>query len=208
MTVAMNGDLQPFHPHPHFVTCVERFPEQYPAVLDEWAEPVPSDNADMAALRPLLKNTNLEFRGLKLTYSANRDGWNANKFHQKVDKLGGGLVVCTTKDGLVCGGCKSDTVVWHRATKGFCFCTHVATHVLAIRQPERMGGVWRSSRIHRRIFVCIQARSWRTTDEIEKGRRAKSGATRSPRNWPIFWCRFPGNPTGREEPQDCKEQAW
>jgi hypothetical protein len=60
----------------------------------------------MAALRPLLKNTNLESRGLKLTYSANRDGWNANAFHKKVDKLGGGLVVCTTTDGLVCGGCK------------------------------------------------------------------------------------------------------
>ena len=57
-----------------FLFAAERFPEQYPAVLDEWAEPVDSDNAEMAALRPLLKNTNLEFRGLKLTYSANRDG--------------------------------------------------------------------------------------------------------------------------------------
>ena len=75
-------------------------------MLDEFADPVESDDKDMAALRPLLKNTNLEFRGLKLTYSANRDGWNANSFHSKVDKLGGGLVVCTTKDGLVCGGCK------------------------------------------------------------------------------------------------------
>lgn len=82
----------------------ERFPEQYPAVVDEWAEPVASDNTEMAALRPLLKNTNLEFRDLKLTYSANRDGWNADSFHRKVDKLGGGLVVCTTTDGLVCGG--------------------------------------------------------------------------------------------------------
>ena len=90
-------------------TLKERFPEQYPAVIDEWADPVESDNADMAPLRPLLKNTNLEFRGLKLTYSANRDGWNAKKFHNKVDKLGGALVVCTTSDGLVCGGCKYDS---------------------------------------------------------------------------------------------------
>lgn len=60
----------------------------------------------MAAVRGLLKNTNLEFRNLKLTYSGNRDGWNPIKFHQKVDKLGGGLVVATTQDGLVCGGCK------------------------------------------------------------------------------------------------------
>lgn len=87
-------------------TNIERFPEQYPAVIDEWAEPVESDNKEMAALRPLLKNTNLESRALKLTYSANRDRWDANSFHKKVDKLGGGLVVCTTSDGLVCGGCK------------------------------------------------------------------------------------------------------
>ena len=87
-----------------YIYETERFPEQYPAVLDEWAEPVEGDSPDVAALRPLLKNTNLEFRGLKLTYSANRDGWNANAFHKRVDKLGGGLVVCTTNDGLICGG--------------------------------------------------------------------------------------------------------
>jgi len=81
----------------------EKFPEQYPAVLDEWAEPVTTDDKDMEILRPMLKNTNLEFRGLKLTYSSNRDGWNPNSFHNKVDKLGGGIVVCTTTDGLVCG---------------------------------------------------------------------------------------------------------
>jgi hypothetical protein len=46
----------------------ERFPEQYPAVIDEWAEPVEGDSPDVAALRPLLKNTNLEFRGLKVQY--------------------------------------------------------------------------------------------------------------------------------------------
>jgi hypothetical protein len=70
---------------------VEKFPEQYPATVDEWADPVDSDNAEMAALRPLLKNTNLEFRGLQLTYSANRDGWNPVSFHKKVDKKGGGM---------------------------------------------------------------------------------------------------------------------
>lgn len=82
----------------------EKFPELYPAVIDEWAEPVATDEKDMVVLRSMLKNTNLEFRGLKLTYSANRDGWNPISFHKKVDKLGGGLVVCTTSDGLVCGG--------------------------------------------------------------------------------------------------------
>lgn len=82
----------------------EKFPEQYPAVTDQWADPVATDDKDMAVLRPMLKNTNLETRSLKLTYSANRDGWNPVAFHKKVDKLGGGLVVCTTADGLVCGG--------------------------------------------------------------------------------------------------------
>jgi hypothetical protein len=81
-----------------------RFPEQYPATIDEWASPVAGDDAEMAKLRPMLKNTNLETRGLKLTYSANKNGWSAEKFHQAVDKLGGGLVVCTTTSGLVCGG--------------------------------------------------------------------------------------------------------
>jgi hypothetical protein len=82
----------------------ERFPEQYPATTTEWADPLEGDDKEMAIVRPLLKNTNLEERGLKLTYSANKNGWNALKFHQAVDKLGGGLVVCKTTSGVVCGG--------------------------------------------------------------------------------------------------------
>lgn len=82
----------------------ERFPEQYPAVLDEWADPVESDDREMALLRPLLKNTNLETRGLRLTYDANRDGWDPVKFHEKVDKQGGAIVFCTTRAGIQCGG--------------------------------------------------------------------------------------------------------
>lgn len=82
----------------------EKFPEQYPAVKDQWAEPVDSDNKEMAIVRPLLKNTNLEKRALKLSYSANRNGWNAAAFHKNVDRKGGALVVCTTQDGLLCGG--------------------------------------------------------------------------------------------------------
>jgi hypothetical protein len=82
----------------------ERFPEQYPATTTEWANPVSTDTKDMARIRPLLKNTNLESRALKLTYDANRNGWSATAFHKAVDKLGGAIVVCTTEDGLVCGG--------------------------------------------------------------------------------------------------------
>ena len=58
----------------------------------------------MAKIRPLLKNTNLEERGLKLTYDANRDGWSAAKFHEAVDRLGGGLVVCKSRLGILAGG--------------------------------------------------------------------------------------------------------
>mmetsp|Transcript_15949 Transcript_15949/g.43921 ORF Transcript_15949/g.43921 Transcript_15949/m.43921 type:complete len:314 (+) Transcript_15949:83-1024(+) len=82
----------------------ERFPEQYPATVDEWAEPLEGDDKDVAYLRPLLKGTNFEFRNLQLTYDANRNGWDAYKFHQAVDRQGAALVVCTTSDGLKCGG--------------------------------------------------------------------------------------------------------
>jgi hypothetical protein len=82
----------------------ERFPEQYPATLDEWADPLEGDDAEMALLRPLLKNTNLETRNIRLTYDANKDGWDPETFHSKVDKQGGGIVFCTTRSGIKCGG--------------------------------------------------------------------------------------------------------
>ena len=82
----------------------EQFPERYPATKTEWAEPVRTDDIEMADIRPLMKNTNLETRSLKLAYDANRDGWNPNTFHSKVDKKGPSIVVCKTESGLVCGG--------------------------------------------------------------------------------------------------------
>jgi len=82
----------------------EKFPEQYQATIDEWADPVASDNSEMAKLRPLLKNTNLETRGLKLSYAANKNGYSAAAFHKAVDKKGPAILVCTTQDDLVCGG--------------------------------------------------------------------------------------------------------
>lgn len=81
-----------------------RFPEQYPAVKDEWAMPLDSDDPEMKELRPFLKNTNLESRALVCTYDANRDGWDAESFHNAVDKKGGAIVMCTTRMGIVCGG--------------------------------------------------------------------------------------------------------
>ena len=82
----------------------DRFPEQYPATVDEWAAPVVGDTSEMARFRPLLKNTNLETRKLRLTFDANRDGWDAIAFHRAVDRLGGALVVCTTLLGVTAGG--------------------------------------------------------------------------------------------------------
>lgn len=83
----------------------DRFPEQYPATKTEWAAPLEADDTpEMKQIRPLLKNTNLETRALKLTYDANRDGWDAEKFHALVDKKGGAVVLCTTRMGILCGG--------------------------------------------------------------------------------------------------------
>lgn len=109
----------------------ERFPEQYPAAVNEWADPVSSDDKDMATVRPLLKNTNLETRGLKLSFSAARNGWNAAAFHNAVDKKGGALVVCTTKGGLVCGGYNPKGWVSYGEARGsiaaFLFCRNKDT---------------------------------------------------------------------------------
>jgi TLD len=82
----------------------DRFPEQYPAITNEWADPLVGDTPDVAQFRPILKNTNFEFRKLRVTYDANKHGWDSTVFHKKVDKLGPGLVVATTTSGLVVGG--------------------------------------------------------------------------------------------------------
>lgn len=82
----------------------ERFPEQYPATVNEWADPVAGDDKEVAKLRPLLKNTNIETRLLQCVYNANKNGWSAEKFHHCVDKKGPSLVVATTTSGQVVGG--------------------------------------------------------------------------------------------------------
>jgi hypothetical protein len=118
----------------------DRFPEQYPATVDEWADAVASDNADMAKLRPLLKNTNLETRALKLTYDANRNGWNAAAFHKAVDRKGGGLVVCTTSDGLVCGGYNPKGWVGYGEARGSIAAFLFAFNKDGIKKLRKIGG--------------------------------------------------------------------
>ncbi|CAB1098757.1 unnamed protein product [Ectocarpus sp. CCAP 1310/34] len=83
---------------------VKKFPDQYPAEKILQAEPVKGDSKDMAVIRPLLKQTELEFRKLKLVYDAKRNGWKPAAFHKGVDFKGPALVVGKTKGGAVVGG--------------------------------------------------------------------------------------------------------
>jgi hypothetical protein len=52
----------------------------------------------------VLAKTNLERRPLKLVYDANRDGWKAKIFHEKVDKLGPAIVLARSQSGGIFGG--------------------------------------------------------------------------------------------------------
>ena len=81
-------------------------PDTYPATKTEFAAPVDGDSPEAAILRPLLKNTTLEFLQLRLAYDTafpTGDAWTASSFHSKVDKQGPCLVLCTTEAGAVCG---------------------------------------------------------------------------------------------------------
>lgn len=79
-------------------------PDTYPATKTEFAEPVAGDSAEVALVRPMLKNTNLEFLPLRLAYDSSKHGWKAAQWHAKVDKTGPCLVLATTMGGAVCGG--------------------------------------------------------------------------------------------------------
>lgn len=86
----------------------ERFPEQYPATLDEWAPLLESDmgedNWEMQAIRPMLARTSLESRPIQLVYDGNYNGWDANAFHAAVDKKGPGVVIARSEGGAIFGG--------------------------------------------------------------------------------------------------------
>lgn len=64
-----------------------------------WAEPVAGDAEDVAVLRPLLAQTQLESVPLRLAYDADRDGWSAAAFHSRVDTFGAALVLAQTGTG-------------------------------------------------------------------------------------------------------------
>lgn len=75
----------------------DRFPELYPATLDEFAEPVDSDTSEVATFRPLLARTQLEKRALQLVYDASRDGWSSEAFHACVDKKGASVILARSQ---------------------------------------------------------------------------------------------------------------
>jgi hypothetical protein len=79
-------------------------PDTYPATKTEFADPVEGDSAEVKLLRPMLKNTNLEYLPLRLAYDAAKHGWKASAWHAKVDRTGPCLVVARTKGGAYCGG--------------------------------------------------------------------------------------------------------
>ncbi|KAL7558961.1 hypothetical protein ACA910_006304 [Epithemia clementina (nom. ined.)] len=62
-----------------------------------WENPFLGGEAALAAkVRPLLKQTQLEFRPLRVVYNANRDGYNGRIFHNKVDGQGAAVVLVKT----------------------------------------------------------------------------------------------------------------
>ena len=80
--------------------------DTYPATKTEFAEPVEGDSGDVKLMRPLLKNTNLEFLQLKEVYSSSNPlaGFRPEAFHAGVDRKGPCIVIARTQGGAVCGG--------------------------------------------------------------------------------------------------------
>lgn len=84
----------------------QSLPENYPAEKKRQAELLVSDTSDNVKLiRPLLAQTNLEYRKLTLTYSSQKQGFNAKKFHAAVDGKGPAVVLCKSSlTGTLYGG--------------------------------------------------------------------------------------------------------
>jgi len=83
---------------------IEEWPDQWPAIVDEWAEPLNEDSPEVAQLRPMLKQTMLELSPLGLAYDANVHGWSPAAFHEQLDGMGAALLVAQTAGGAVFGG--------------------------------------------------------------------------------------------------------
>ena len=113
---ARHGWLDNFLPKPYDAEAAEEadakrrseYPEQYPATYEQLppSSLLPQDMKDTtsATVRPLLKQTQLERRPLRVAYDATVDGWEALAFHAKVDGYGAAVVLATTMEGQMVGG--------------------------------------------------------------------------------------------------------
>lgn len=81
----------------------DRFPELYPATLDEFADILPEDNDEVRIFRPLLARTQLQKRPLQLLYDANLAGWSSVTFHELLDRKGACVVLARTERALFGG---------------------------------------------------------------------------------------------------------
>lgn len=86
---------------------VEEWPDQWPANVDEDATLLSDDVGEIAFLRPLLKQTQLERLPLALAYDADAHGWSEDAFHRRLDGQGAALLVLETEAGTLCGGYNS-----------------------------------------------------------------------------------------------------
>lgn len=59
--------------------------------------------APEAIVKPLLIQTQLEKRKLQVVYNAKRDGWDARKFHEKVDGKGASVVLAKVRGQWIGG---------------------------------------------------------------------------------------------------------
>lgn len=116
------------------------WPDQYPPVVGEDAAPVEGDLAEAAALRPLLRQTQLEFQPLALAYDADVHGWSASAFHAKLDGLGAAVLVMQTAGGAVCGGYNPKGWLgygdWRDAISAFLFTWPEGTSKPALKLPK------------------------------------------------------------------------
>lgn len=72
----------------------EMYPEQKAATAELSTVRLPFEVfGDTAFVRPLLKQTQLEYRPLQVIYNANSDGYDARAFHKKVDGKGACIVL-------------------------------------------------------------------------------------------------------------------
>lgn len=83
------------------------YPEQYPATYELLPNnEITGDDIENGSrvVRPLLKQTQLEQRCIRLIYDADTNGWDPQSFHRAVDGMGASIVLALTDEGDMIGG--------------------------------------------------------------------------------------------------------